>query len=180
MYEQFEAGHMASRFRSGADWFVRSKVGEVHTLRIGVSGERAIDLMHALAGGLPQDIHVSVESVREAQGWTGSAVSRNESRDALARLKLLLASYGGVEFALYTTDDQLTLTPELEVVVYSRTERWIRRLVSMGLEERDTLPALVWRPTRHALAPAPELSEALASAVHRLGLTAVPLDIVGP
>jgi hypothetical protein len=180
MYEQFEGGFAANRFRSSADWFVRGKIGDVHTVRVGASGERAVDLMHALVASLPPHVHVSVESIREKAAWAGWDVSRNDTRDVLARIKLLLASYGGVEIAVYTHDDQLTLTPELEVVVYSRLERWGRRLIALGLEERDAMPASTWRPSRHALTPAPELSESLETSVKRLGLTRATLDIVGP
>lgn len=171
---------MASRFRSGADWFVHSTLGGIHTLRIGANSDRAVDLVHALAARLPAEIHVSIESVRERQAWSGGNVSRADTRDVLARLKLLLASYGGVEIALYSSDDQLTLTPELEVVVYSRIDRWSRRLKALGLEEREAAPALVWRPNRHSLAPVPELAEALGAAVERLGLASASLDIERP
>ncbi|MDQ6611744.1 MAG: hypothetical protein M3Y64_04865, partial [Gemmatimonadota bacterium] len=102
----------------------------------------------------------------------------NEVRDTVARLKLLLSSYGGVEIAAYTGEDQITLTPELEVFVYSRTQRWRAQLVSMGIEEQSTTPTAVWRPTRHDLKPAPELSDALASAARRLRLLSVTPELI--
>ncbi|MEP6779443.1 MAG: hypothetical protein ABJC26_06090, partial [Gemmatimonadaceae bacterium] len=77
----------------------------------------------------------------------------------------------------YSADDQLTLTPELEIFIYSRTHRWRSKLLAMGLEERTTTPAAVWRPTRHDLKPAPELSDSLAAAAQRLGLEPVDVEL---
>jgi hypothetical protein len=180
MYEQFEAGDTANRFRSSADWFVSTVLGGIVTVRVGATGERAVDLVHALAAHLPEEIRVSVEYLRDKQAWTSERVSRTDARDVLARLKLLLSSYGGVEFVLYTADDQLTLTPELDVVIYSRGKSWLRHLWRMGLEARDTLPPAAWRPNRHAMMPAAELREAIDNAVRRLGLAETLPDAVGP
>lgn len=180
MYERHQLSSGANRFRSDADWYVVGKLADVHMLRVGANGERAVELMHTLAAHLPQEVSVAIESVRDACAWTGTCCSRNDVRDVLARLKLLLSSYGGIEFAIHASDDQLTLTPEMELVVYSRANVWANRLAAMGLDLRDAMPPAVWKPNRHSLAPAAELGEAIATAVERLGLAPAGLDIVGP
>ena len=175
-----DSSDVALRFRSGADWFVASEQGDVQVLRIGATSERAVDLFHSLVGGLATTVDVAVESLRDRLAWKGVDCNRSDVRDVIARLKLLLASCGGVEIAAYSTDDQLTLTPELEVFVYSRTHRWRSRLMALGLEERTATPVAVWRPTRQALQPAPELSDALALAAQRLALNSVKPELSKP
>ena len=61
-----------------------------------------------------------------------------------ARLKVLLSSFGGVEMTFFTADDQLTLTPQLELVIYSRSDRWLYLLQSKNLEERASLADRAW------------------------------------
>jgi hypothetical protein len=76
-----------------------------------------------------------------------------------------------VEFTLYTADDQLTLTPQLELFIYSRTDKWLYLLQGKGLEERASLADRSWRSQSWDRAPAPSLSAAIASAAERLALT---------
>ena len=153
---------------------------DVQILRIGANSERAVDLFHGLLAALPNTVNIAIESLRDCLAWRGDECSRNDVRDAVARLKLLLSSYGGVEIAAYSLADQITLTPELEVFVYSRRHRWRAQLLSMGLEERANTPTAVWQPTRHNLKPAPELSDALASAAQRLRLQLVKPELCVP
>jgi hypothetical protein len=91
-------------------------------------------------------------------------------RDAVARLKVPLATYGGVEITLFTTEDQLTLTPQLELFIYSRSDRWVYLLTSMNLEERASLEDRLWGIGSWERAPAPALSEAVAAAAERLSI----------
>lgn len=167
----------ALRFRSAADWFTYSELEGIHTFVIGANSERAVDLLHALTWQLPESVSVSISSVRERKSWWDNACSRSETRDVIARLKLLLAGYGGVEFAVYTFEDQITLTPELELIIYSRSAKWRERLLRIGLEERTHPPTAVWCASRSGLNPAPELLDSLASAVKRLGLAPGDFDV---
>ena len=50
---------------------------------------------------------------------------------------------GGVEPAVYTADDQLVLSPMLELWIYSRTDRWAYLLVGQGLEQVTRVPERV-------------------------------------
>jgi hypothetical protein len=85
-------------------------------------------------------------------------------------LKVALSAYGGVEVAIYTADDQLTLTLDLELYVYARTDRWLYILQGVGLTETLTPAPESWRLRPEELGPAPELAEALAAAAERLAL----------
>lgn len=163
----------SQRFRSAADWFTTSAKGGIHTFHIGAPSERAVDLMHALSAHFPERARVFVSSLRDRKSWRAADSSRAEFRDALARLKLLLAGYGGVEIVIYNHEDQLTLTPELQLVIYSRSGVWRERLVKMGLELRKKPPTAVWCPPRKNLRSAPELVDSVAHTVKRLGLQPV-------
>lgn len=165
---------LGTRFRSHTDWFVAGKRGDIQMAQVGTTGERAVDLLHALAFHLDPAVDIVIDSVRDAKAWHGSFLALPDVRDAIGRLKLTLSTYGGVEISLFTPDDQLTLTPELELVVYARTDRWLYLLEGMGLEERAAHPASVWQPSRKRLAPAPELSDSIRAAVDRLALAPIP------
>lgn len=172
-----DASVIAQRFRSSADWFVSLNRSDVHTYLIGAASERSLDIMQALVAFLPENVSVSISSLRERKSWWDNACPRSEVRDVLARLKVLLAGYGGVEFAVYTSNDQLTLTPELELVIYSRSTSWPARLRKSGLEERAAPPTAVWKPSRVELPPAPELLDSIAGAVRRLNLAPGEFDV---
>ncbi|MEO7362257.1 MAG: hypothetical protein ABI120_18145 [Gemmatimonadaceae bacterium] len=167
----------ALRFRSSADWFTHSESDGLYTSVIGANSERAVDLLQTLAWQFPEMLSVSISSLRERKSWWDNGCSRSDTRDVIARLKLLLAGYGGVEFAIYTNDDQLTLTPELELIVYSRSPRWRDVLVKLGLEERSSAPTAVWCASRGTLSVAPELLDSLSAAVKRLGLAPGDFDV---
>ncbi|MEP6780892.1 MAG: hypothetical protein ABJC26_13440, partial [Gemmatimonadaceae bacterium] len=116
--EGHDPSDVAYRFRSGADWFVASEQPDVQVLRLGANSERAVDLFQGLIGNLATTFDLSIESLRDRLAWRGVDCGRSEVREVIARLKLLLASSGGVEIAAYSADDQLTLTPELEIFIY--------------------------------------------------------------
>lgn len=162
----------AGRFRPVSDWFVASRDAGVYVARVGTTAERAVDLMHALALHLDPAVDVVIHDLRSGTEWAGFDVALPDLRDALGRLRFPLATYGGVEMSVFGPDDQLSLTPELLLVIYSRSDRWYFLLDGLGLSERAGPPAAVWVPSRTTLAPSPELATALASAAERLGLQA--------
>jgi hypothetical protein len=102
--------------------------------------------------------------------WAGQSMALPDVRDAVARLKVPLATYGGVEITLFTPEDQLTLTPQLELFIYSRSDRWMYLLTSMNLEERASLEDRLWGSSSWERAPAPALSDAVAAAAERLSI----------
>ena len=119
---------------------------------------------------LPPAVDIVIEDLRSETIWKGDTIALPDVRDAIARLKVPLATYGGVEFTLYTPDDQLTLTPQLEMFIYARSDRWVYLLQGKGLEERAALADRSWRSQGWDRAPAPTLSAAIAAAAERLSL----------
>lgn len=158
------------RFRSGADDFTFRQDGDVYEARVVANAERVVDLLHSLGEHLPPAVDFHVEDRRERVAWRGVAVALPDVRDAIARLKAPLAAYGGVELAVYTADDQLTLTPDLELFIYSRTDRWLYLLQGKGLNEVSHGDPEAWHFDAEALGAALELSDALAAMADRLGL----------
>jgi hypothetical protein len=158
------------RFRSGADDFTFTKEEGYYEARVVANAERVVDLLHALAEELPPAVDVAVEDVREQRKWRGLAIALPDVRDAVARLKAPLAAYGGVELAVYSAEDQLTLTPDLELYIYARTDRWVYILQGKGLHEVHSFGPESWRFDADALGTAAELSDAVAAAAERLGL----------
>lgn len=167
---------VASRFRRDTDWFVVRKSGGIYVAQVGTIGERAVDLLPALAAHLDPAVDMVIESLRDRVVWQGTSLALPDVREVVGRLRLPLAMYGGVEIALVTPDDQITLTPELQLVVYARTDRWFYLLDGMGLVERDTPPPPVWTPSRRNLQPVADITSMLDAAAERLGLSMAPLD----
>src|SRR5580704_11603061 len=84
-----------------------------------------------------------------ANAWRGERVALPDVQDAVGRLKVPLASAGGVELSVFSADDQLTLNPHLELFIYARSDRWYYFLTGMGLEERQILRTKRWKLARH-------------------------------
>jgi len=159
------------RFRSGVDGFTFEKKGEVYEAYVGANAERVVDLFYTLSEQLAPAIDTVIADLRSETTWHGESIALPDVRDAVARLKVPLATYGGVEFSLYTPDDQLTLTPQLELFIYARSDRWLYLLQGKGLEEKAALADRSWRSQGWDRAPAPTLSAAIAAAAERLSLT---------
>jgi len=159
------------RFRSGTDGFTFVKNGEIYEAYIAANAERVVDLFYTLSEQLAPAIDVVLEDLRSETTWRGESVALPDVRDAVARLKVPLATYGGVEMSLYTPDDQLTLTPQLELYIFSRSDRWIYLLQGKGLEERISLADRSWRSQSWDRALAPSLTAAISAAAERLALT---------
>jgi hypothetical protein len=115
-------------------------------------------------------VDVYIEDLRTQSSWKGESVALPDVRDVVARLKVLLSSFGGIEMTFYTAEDQVTLTPQLDLVIYSRSDRWLYLLQSKNLEERSALADRAWGGGSWDRTRAPALSDALASAASRLSL----------
>jgi hypothetical protein len=158
------------RFRSGTDDFTFAMLDGHYEARVTANAERVVDLLHALCEELPPAVDVSVEDRRTGRAWAGADVALPDARAAVARLKAPLSAYAGVELSIYTVDDQLTLTADLELFVYARTDRWLYILLGKGLVEVPSLPAEAFYIQPEMLAPAPELEAALEMTAEQLGL----------
>ena len=158
------------RFRVSADGFTFSQEGEIYTAHVVANAERVVDLFYTLAEQLPPAVDVVIEDLRSGRSWKGEAAALPDVREAIARLRILVARYGGVELSVYTPEDQLTLNPYLELFIYSRTDRWLYLLEGKGLEEQSRLRTKSWKANHRHFPAAPDLVNAVTAAVERLGL----------
>jgi hypothetical protein len=160
------------RFRTSADGFTFTRDGDLWVAHVVASAERVVDLFYILSENLPASIDVFVDDLRSRRSWKGEGVPLADVREAIARLKSLLARYGGLEVSVYSGDDQLTVNPNLELFVYAVDDRWRPLLEAKGLEVQQRVRTRSWKANRHQFPAAPELVSAVAGAVERLGLTA--------
>ncbi len=158
------------RFRASTDGFTFSEENGVYTARIVANAERVVDLFWTLSGMLGPAVDVHVEDLRSGRSWKGEALALPDVRDAIARLRLLLARFGGTEVSVFNSEDQLSLTAHLELFIYSKSDKWSYILEGRGLEERQTLQPKSWKINRQSFPAAPDLLNALAAAAERLAL----------
>jgi hypothetical protein len=158
------------RFRVSADGFTFEHEADLFTAHVVANAERVVDLFYNLTEQLPPAVDVVIEDLRSGRSWKGESVALPDVREAIARLKILLARYGGVELSVYTPEDQLTLNPYLELFVYARTDRWLYLLEGKGLEEQSRLSTKSWKTGRQHFPAAPDLVNAVTAAAERLGL----------
>jgi hypothetical protein len=158
------------RFRTGLDGFTFAQEPDYYAAHVVANAERVVDLFYVLIEHLPPAVDVTIDDLRGRRSWRGERVALPDVQDAVGRLKVPLASTGGVEMSVYTADDQVTLNPHLELFIYARSDRWFYYLTGMGLEERTVLRTKSWKLARREFEPAPEFSEVVAQAAARLGL----------
>jgi hypothetical protein len=158
------------RFKSDTDGFTFDQEEGHFASRVAANSERIVDLFHSLSENLPPVVDVSIEDHRSGKSWVGHALPLDDVREQIARLKVLLGRYGGAEISVYTSEDQLTLTPYLDLYVYSRTDRWVYLLEGKGLRQQQTLGSKSWKRARGQFPAAAELVNAIQSVVERLHL----------
>jgi hypothetical protein len=156
--------------REVSDGFVFAEREGVYEACIMANADRAVDLTLALAEYLPPAVHVELEDYRSGQRWTGDSVALIDARDALGRLKHALATWAGVEYTLAGDADQLTLTANLDIFIYSRSDRWLYLLQGKGLRLVPSLRSRSWRLARGEFPAAPDVAESLRVVAERLGL----------
>lgn len=157
-------------FRGEGDGFTFVDRDGICEAMILANADRIVELFLALAEHLPPAVTVAIEDLRTGDRWEGEDQALVDARDAVARLKGTLVSSGGVEFSLVGADDQLTLTANVEIFVYARTDRWLYLLQGKGLRRRRRLRARSWRLSAGEFADAPATSAAVKDAAARLGL----------
>lgn len=163
---------LGQRFQTAPDGFTFLEEGDHHSAHVVANAERVVDLFHVLLNEMPPAVDVVVDDRRAGKAWKGEGLALPDVRDTLGRLKVPLATHGGVEFSVYTPEDQLSLNPVLELFIYSRTDRWLYILQGKGLEEQRAVRTKSWKLSRKQFPPAPDLSSAIAAAADRLGLAA--------
>jgi hypothetical protein len=159
------------RFRSGNDGFAFERTAQgFFEAHVAANAERAVDLMHALTDYLPPAVDVAMTDRRTTAEWIGTDVALPDVRDALARLKVPLATYAGVDISVYTAEDQLSLTAELDLYAIGRSDRWLYLLQAIGLEQYRAVADDARRGQPWNRSPAMVLSTAVAAAADRLSL----------
>lgn len=158
------------RFRTDDDPFTFGRDGDIWVARVVTTAERTLTLLHELSEHLSPAVDMAISDARDGRGWAGESLALPDVREAIARLRLPLSTYGGVEVALVGSDDQLTLTPHLELWAYARTDRWLYLLEGRGLVEREVLDGKRWTRGPEDFHAEPELANAIALAAERLAL----------
>jgi hypothetical protein len=161
------------RFRASTDGFTFTEEDGVYTAHIVANAERVVDLFWNLSELLSPAVDLYVDELRSARKWKGEALPLPDVRDTIARLKLLIARFGGVEVSVYTPEDQLSLNPHLELFIYSKSDRWLYLLEGRGLEEQSRVRPKSWKLRRQAFPAAPDLVNAVSTAAERLALQRV-------
>lgn len=161
------------RFRADQDGFTFARRGAHYAAHVAANAERVVDLFHALSEALPPAVDVEIEDCRTGGRWRGTRAALPDVREGIARLKVPLATHGGMQVSVFSAEDQLTVTEHLELFIYARTDHWLYVLQGKGLVELQTPPTRSWRFVRVGAPPAPDLSLALAATVDRLGLRPV-------
>jgi hypothetical protein len=158
------------RFRASVDGFTFASEDGYFSAHVVANAERVVDLFHSLTEHLPPAVDVALEDLRSGRSWKGESLPLDDVREQIARLKVLLGRYGGVELSVYTSEDQLTLNPYLEFFIYARTDRWYYLLEGKGLEEQPVVRTKSWKQRRAQFPAAADLVNAIQAAVERLGL----------
>ncbi len=164
---------VAERFRAGEAVFSAREENGLQVVRVGAGMEQCVELLHALAEQLPAVVDCSIECLRSKRRFVGEGLSLPEVRDTIGRLKVPLVASGGVELAVYSAEDQLVLSPMLDLWIYSRTDRWVYLLVGAGLEQVDEVPPRGWSVKRDEFVGAVELVAAIEKTAERLTLRLV-------
>lgn len=158
------------RFRASTDGFTFTEEDGVFTAHIVANAERVVDLFWTLTDLLGPAVDVHIDDLRSGRSWHGEALPLPDVRDSIARLRLLVARFGGTQISMYTSDDQLSLNEHLELFIYSKSNKWLYLLEGRGLEEMQRLRTKSWKIKRQAFPAAPDLVNALAGAAEKLGL----------
>jgi hypothetical protein len=161
---------VGGRFRPAADVFAMRREGDVYVAEVRSSPERAVELFHELTEQMPEIVDLALDCLRTGREYVGEGLHLSEVTDTVARLKVPLAASGGVELSVYTGDEQLCLSPMLDLWVYAKSDRWLYLLLGHGLEERADLPAREWNVAPEEFTGAPELVDAVTSTAERLTL----------
>jgi len=158
------------RFRAPTDGFTFTSADGYFSAHVVANSERVVNLFHALTEQLPPAVDVVLDDLRSGRSWKGEALPLDDVREQINRLKVLVARYGGVELSVFTSEDQLTLNPYLELFIYARTDRWYYLLEGKNLEEQAVVRTKSWKQRRAQFPAASELVNAIQAAVERLGL----------
>ena len=164
---------LGARFRPAADVFAMRKEGDVFVAEVRTSPEHAVELFYELTAHMPDVVDLALDCLRSGREYLGEGLHLSEVTETVARLKVPLAASGGVELSVYTGDEQLCLSPMLDLWIYAKSDRWLYLLIGRGLEECAELPPHEWSVGAKEFTGAPELVDAVTSTAERLTLKLV-------
>ncbi len=161
------------RFASHDDWFVADWRDGVHCIRAWAPAERLTGQFHLLAQHLASSndrtVDLFVHDHHHERRLEAARLELGDVRDAISKIRLPLSAFGGVELSLATPTDQLVLTPDLLLVIYSRTPRWTFLLEANGFVQRAVVPPPSWHSPA-APQSVPAVATAMNGLVERFGL----------
>lgn len=159
-----------TRFPHGGAWYVTTAHAGLRRSIVGAPAEQVMDVAYHLLGFFDPAVDMLLRDLRSGRTWQGSLLPLPDVREAVGRLRQTLVAFGAVECAVYTDQDQFTITRDRLLIIDSRTDRWTYRLDAAGFESRAQLPAPTWNPERVTRRRDAALEEALWVAAERLGL----------
>jgi hypothetical protein len=162
-----------NRFGAPSDVFVSRREGELFVSEVSASEENAVEHFRSLIDEMPALVDFSMTCLRTKRHFVGEGLHRTEVSETVARLRVPLVASGGVELAVYTADEQLSLSPLLDVWIYAKSDRWVYLLLGLGLEETAELPRRTWTVAPSEFTGARTLVSAVSVAAERLTLKVV-------
>ena len=158
------------RFRPVIDTFTSARDGGAWMTRVGATAERSLELFHDLTAELTDPVRFSMTRLCDGASWHGEQLALADVREAVARLRVPLAVTGGVEVSVFTSDDQLSVSPQLVLHCFGTTDRWRPLLVARELREQRAIPDRRWARSREDFAVSPALDVVLDSIAATLNL----------
>jgi hypothetical protein len=186
------------RFRLPDEGFEFAGEGGLYRARVVAGGERTLSLFHTLIGHLAPSVSLRLHDVRshvpeaprveaprveaprvaEADeedalaaigSWAGDRLDRDKVRIAVDGARGVLAREGGVEIAVFDDEDQVTLGPNVDVFVFSRTARWYPLLRGLGLGTYQAIPHRSWRLRPSEFPPSAAVRRTIRDIARRFG-----------
>jgi hypothetical protein len=158
------------RFRDASDTYtVIRRDGLVGARALG-NAEAMVELFLELVPEFPNIFSLTIDDWRTQSAWRADGVTQAALLESFYSLRVPVIGAGGVEFTLVSDDEQLSLSAHLEVVVWSRTDRWLYLLDRAGLRERPRVRGRLWRPARGEFPVAGTLTAGVRSLVKSLAL----------
>jgi hypothetical protein len=159
------------------DGFVFGRRDGIFEARIHANADRAIDLFLACFDHLPPALSLDIDDARSGDRWIGAELANDDVRDAIARAKLQLSTTAGMEITVFSEDEQISLTPNLQVIVYAKSDRWLYLLQGKGLKRAQSLQPRSWALARDEFPPSTDSMRALGAIVLRLRLVRTGGDV---
>jgi hypothetical protein len=161
------------RFRDASDTYaVMRRDGLIGTRALG-NAEAMVELFLELVPEFPNLFALTIDDWRNSVVWRAEGVTQAALLDAFYPLRVPMIGAGGVEITLECPGDQLSLSAHLEVVTWSRTDRWLYLHERAGLAEKPRVRGRLWRPARGAFPAAGNLTAGINALAKSLAMQPV-------